>query len=295
MANLAVVADLVRRAKDAGAVLACFPENFNFMGSGPAASLAQAEALDAEGGWVARYGAVARRHAMWLSLGGFQEAAPPAADGSPRLYNTHVVISSEGRVVQAYRKLHLFDVELPSVVLKESSFTSPGDAVALADSPVGRLGLSTCYDLRFPELYTTLRAQGARVLLVPSAFTVKTGSAHWEVLLRARAIETQCYVVAAAQTGQHNEKRSTYGHAMIIDPWGTVVAQCSDGVGPTFAVADVDADLIDTLRSNMPVAAHRRDPAVLRSVSIATEASESGGASGAGAAAIGNAEDTPDK
>jgi predicted amidohydrolase len=167
------------------------------------------------------------------------------------------VVDHTGEGVAKYRKLHLFDVQLKNGShYKESSCTAAGDALVVTDSPAGMLGLSICYDLRFPELYRHLAQEGARILVIPAAFTLHTGKEHWEPLLRARAIENQCYVVAAAQTGKHNDRRETYGHAMIIDPWGTVVAQCSDG--PGLAVADVSAEFLDDVRRRIPVWTHRR-------------------------------------
>jgi predicted amidohydrolase len=169
-----------------------------------------------------------------------------------------VVLTTTGAVAAVYRKVHLFDA--PLVGLRESRLTSPGaePCVVCDGTPAGRLGLSVCYDLRFPELYAALRRRGgAHTLLVPSAFTVTTGRAHWELLLRARAVETQCYVVAAAQVGRHNGKRESFGRAMIVDPWGTIVAECEAGaVG--VAVAEIDLALVEGTRAKMPVASHAR-------------------------------------
>ncbi|KAL9259386.1 Deaminated glutathione amidase, chloroplastic/cytosolic-like protein [Drosera capensis] len=164
-----------------------------------------------------QYCSLARDSGIWLSLGGFQE---------------------KGSDDSQYRKIHLFDVDVPGgMVYKESSFTEAGEDIVALDTPVGRLGLTVCYDLRFPEIYEHLRFHHqAQVLLVPSAFTKITGQAHWEILLRARAIETQCYVIAAAQAGKHNQKRESFGDSLIIDPWGTVVDRLSTGI----AVAEID-------------------------------------------------------
>ena len=158
----------------------------------------------------------------------------------------------------SYNKTHLFDVNIPgSVALNESAYVTPGAVITPpVDTPLGKLGLGVCYDLRFPEFSQALTRAGAQILTYPSAFTVKTGMAHWESLLRARAIETQCYVIAAAQTGQHNDKRSSYGHSMIVDPWGVVLAQCGEGVG--VATANIDLDYLASVRTNMPVQTHRR-------------------------------------
>ncbi|KAJ4786214.1 Nitrilase [Rhynchospora pubera] len=155
------------------------------------------------------------------------------------------------------------------MVYKESSFTTQGDTVVAEDSPIGRLGLTVCYDLRFPELYQMLRFHyQAQVLLVPSAFTKVTGEAHWEILLRARAIETQCYVIAAAQAGKHNEKRESYGDSIIIDPWGTVIARLPDRLCTGFAVAEIDLSKIDTVRTKMPISTHRVLDSCWKSLSL---------------------------
>ncbi|CAN6329156.1 unnamed protein product [Urochloa humidicola] len=166
----------------------------------------------------------------------------------------------DGPIMQRYCSLAKFDVDVPgNMVYKESRFTTAGDTIVAVDSPFGRLGLTVCYDLRFPELYQILRFKHqAQVLLVPSAFTKVTGEAHWEILLRARAVETQCYVIAAAQAGKHNEKRESYGDSIIIDPWGTVVARLPDRLSTGFAVADLDLSKVESVRTRMPIAEHRK-------------------------------------
>ena len=248
--NLATVGDLVARAVARGARVLSLPECFAFVGESDGEVLRVMEPLS--GPLLTRYRALAHEHRLWLSLGGFPERGPDDA----RSYNTHVVVDDEGEIAATYRKLHLFDVEIGVSRYLESGAVARGDDVVTADSPVGKLGLSICYDLRFPELYLSLAQLGAEVLLVPAAFTLTTGKEHWEALLRARAIENQCYVAAAAQTGRHNPRRDTFGHAMIIDPWGTVVATCSDGTG--IAVADVDSSFIGAVRQRIPVWRHRR-------------------------------------
>jgi len=249
--NHATCRSLVEKAKARGAELLVLPENFAFMGEKDDESKAIAEPLD--GPLLARYRALAKEHEIWLCLGGFPERGP--ADG--RSFNTHVVVNADGEIAAAYRKLHLFDVDVAGGPrLLESKGTAPGDTLVTVDSPVGQLGLSICYDLRFPELYLSLAQAGAEVLLVPAAFTLTTGKEHWETLLRARAIETQCFVAAAAQRGVHNARRQSFGHAMIIDPWGTVVAQCADHTG--IAVAEVDLEWMTRVRQQIPVWNHRR-------------------------------------
>ena len=159
---------------------------------------------------------IAQQSQLWISGGGIHTAV--AAASSSKIYNTHVVINDQGQIQSFYHKIHLFDVSIPGKVqLKESNTTAPGQKLVVCDSPIGKLALTICYDMRFPEMYTQLVQQGgAQVILIPSAFTVPTGIAHWHALLRARAIENQCYVVAAAQVGQHNEKRKSYGHSLVL-------------------------------------------------------------------------------
>jgi predicted amidohydrolase len=204
---------------------------------------------------------------LWLSLGGFPEKIPSSqttkrddkGNGNEKVYNTHIVLDDKGDIKALYRKIHLFDVNIPNgPVLQESKYTAPGSEVVVIDSPIGRLGLSTCYDLRFPEMYEALVKKGAEVLLVPSAFTVLTGQAHWEILLRARAIETQCYVLASAQAGQHNEKRASYGHSLIVDPWGKVVEDAGGEASPALVVAEIDLKRLYEIRAKIPVQLHRR-------------------------------------
>ncbi|KAL2526135.1 Nitrilase-like protein 2 [Abeliophyllum distichum] len=253
-ANFATCSHLVKEAASAGAKLLCFPENFSYVGSKSGDSLKIAESLD--GPVMTKYCSLARESNIWLSLGGFQEKGPDDA----HLCNTHVLIDDAGNIRSTFRKMHLFDVDVPGgAVYKESSFTEAGKDIVAVDSPFGCLGLTVCYDLRFPELYQQLRFHhDAQVLLVPAAFTTVTGQAHWEVLLRARAIETQCYVIAAAQAGKHSDERESYGDSMIIDPWGTVIGRLPDRLSTGIAVADIDFSLIDSVRSKMPIAQHRK-------------------------------------
>ncbi|XP_058716214.1 deaminated glutathione amidase isoform X2 [Poecile atricapillus] len=246
---------LVRRAAARGARAVFLPEGFDFIGDSPQQSLALAEPLD--GDIVGRYQQLARECDVWLSLGGFHERGQDW-DSTGRIYNCHLLLDNSGVLVAAYRKLHLFDAALPGApALCESSFTNPGrELLPPIATPVGKLGLAVCYDLRFPELAQALRGAGAQILTFPSAFTVPTGAAHWEVLLRARAIECQCYVVAAAQTGRHNPSRASWGHSLVADPWGTVVAQCQEG--PGLCLAQLDLAYLEQVRRGLPVHGHRR-------------------------------------
>ncbi len=252
-ANYAACAKLVREAVERGCKIVFFPECFSFIGAAQGEAQRVAEPLD--GPLMGRYRKLASEHSVWLSLGGFQEKG--GEDG--RIFNTHVVLDASGAIQASYRKIHLYDA--PFVGLVESRQALAGDRLASCESPAGKLGLSICYDVRFPELYQKLTfVHGAQLLLVPSAFAMKTGEAHWETLLRCRAIETQCYVVAAAQAGLHNtdgNQRRSWGHAIAFDPWGTAVASHgADGEG--VATFEVDLDLLDTTRQNMPMDRHRR-------------------------------------
>uniref|UniRef100_A0A165WDC8 CN hydrolase domain-containing protein n=1 Tax=Daucus carota subsp. sativus TaxID=79200 RepID=A0A165WDC8_DAUCS len=248
-ANFSTCSRLVKEAASAGAKMLCFPENFSYVGAALGDSLKIAEPLD--GPIMKGYCSLARESNIWLSLGGFQEKGSDDA----HLRNTHVLIDNAGNIKSTYSKMHLFDVDVPGgAVYKESSFTEAGKEIVAVDSPVGRLGLTVCYDLRFPEIYQQLRFHHeAQVMLVPSAFTKVTGEAHWEILLRARAIETQCYVIAAAQAGKHSEKRESFGETLIIDPWGSVIGRLPDRVSTGLAVADIDFSLLDSVREKMPI------------------------------------------
>lgn len=249
--NFETCRQLVQQAKERGARLVSLPENFAFLGEKDGDVLGQKRPLESD--LVKRYRALAAEHHLWLSLGGFAEDGPDERHA----YNAHLLVDDEGGLRAVYRKLHLFDVDLADgTSLRESNGIAAGDDVVVADSPVGKLGLSICYDLRFAELYLALTKLGAEVLLVPAAFTATTGKAHWETLLRARAIENQAYVAAAAQFGRHNPRRESHGNAMIVDPWGAVIARCSDGTG--VAVADVDLGYIERVRGRVPVLQHRR-------------------------------------
>lgn len=176
-----------------------------------------------------------------------------------RCHNTSLLFGPAGELIASYRKMHLFDVDIPGgVSFAESRTCARGSELVVASTSLGEIGLSICYDLRFPELYRALLDRGAQILTVPSAFTLMTGKDHWHVLLRARAIETQCYVLAPGQWGAHDDEglRRSYGHSVIIDPWGTVVAECSDGEG--LCVAEIDLDRVASVRRSMPLSQHRQ-------------------------------------
>jgi predicted amidohydrolase len=255
--NFEVVADLCSQAKDRGCAMLFLPECFAFIGVKGTDALAVMEPMD--GPLLGRYRELAAKHRLWLSLGGFPETGPDRGD---RRFNAHVIVDASGEIRASYRKIHLFDVDMGDVngpVLMESRTAAAGETLVTCDSPAGKLGLTVCYDLRFPEMFARLRYElGCEMMLVPSAFTKPTGQAHWETLLRARAIETQSYVVAAAQAGAHSEGRASHGHAMVVDPWGKVVAEL-DGEETGIAVADVDLGYLKDVRSRIPVETHRRD------------------------------------
>ncbi|RZU52541.1 putative amidohydrolase [Krasilnikovia cinnamomea] len=249
-ANLTVARDLLDQAAAAGADLAVLPEYVDYLG--PADGAPKPEPTDGEFGSF--FAAAARELGMWVHAGSFHETGPD--DG--RTYNTTMVFDPTGRLAATYRKIHLYDVEIPGrVSYRESNSVAPGDETVVADIAGIRTGLSICYDLRFPELYRRLAVDGdAQVLVVPAAFMMHTGRDHWEVLLRARAIENQCYVVAAGQIGDHEPSRTCFGRSMIIDPWGTVLAQAPDTVG--IVTADLDLARLRTIRSELPSLANRR-------------------------------------
>jgi predicted amidohydrolase len=249
-ANLARAEALVRDAAARGAGLVVLPEVFAWRG--PAAGEA-AIAEPVPGPTTARLCALARELGLWLVAGSLHERA----DGEPRVFNTSCLIDPRGEIVARYRKLHLFDVDLPGrVVIQESATRAPGTEVVTSATELGTLGLSICYDLRFPELYRRLSLAGADVLLVPSAFTFPTGAAHWEVLLRARAVENQCYVVAANQAGASPQGVADWGDSMIVDPWGRVLARAGDG--EAVVSAEIDLDYLARVRRELPALAHVR-------------------------------------
>ena len=250
--NLAAAEALVRRAAGYGARLVATPENTNYLGPHEE-KVRLAEPLD--GPVCERFAALAAELEIHLLLGSFNEAS----DEPGRCHNTSVLFGPGGDRLAVYRKIHLFDVDIsPEVRFTESATVAGGDRLVVADTPVGRLGLSICYDLRFPELYVELLERGAQILTVPSAFTLRTGKDHWEPLLRTRAIENRCYLVAPAQSGRHDDGglRESWGHAMIVDPWGQVVASASDG--PGLAIAEIDLDRVDRVRRGLPVEEHRQ-------------------------------------
>lgn len=250
--NLAAASKWVGEAAAQGAELIALPENFAFLrsegGAVPCAQGLDGEIVGALREW-------ARRHHAWIVGGTFHEAIA----GDERVSNTSVAVAPSGEIAAVYRKIHLFDVDLRAqggVAYRESDRVAPGADVVHFDTPFGGVGLSVCYDVRFPELYRRLVERGVRFLCVPAAFARETGRDHWEVLLRARAIENQCYVLAPAQCGEHPGGRLTYGRSMIVDPWGLVLARAADRPGPVLAECPAEAQ--DRIRATLPALRHRR-------------------------------------
>jgi predicted amidohydrolase len=249
-ANWRSAEELVRRAAALGARLVATPENTNYLGPHDE-KVRRAEPLD--GPTCRRFGGLAADLGIHVLLGSFNEASPQPG----RCFNTSVLFGPEGAPWAVYRKLHLFDVELPGrVSVRESATRAPGTGVVTVPTELGTLGLSICYDLRFPELYRTLVRAGAEILVVPSAFTFPTGAAHWEVLCRARAVENQCYLIAADQTGTSPHGFADFGDSLIVDPWGRVLARAGDG--EDVVTADVDLAYLARVRRELPCLAHVR-------------------------------------
>ena len=266
-ANLAAAGDLIRRAADAGADFITTPEVVAMMEAGRDNIRAKA-ADEPNHPALAAFRSLAAETGKWLLVG----SLTIKEDDGP-LYNRSFLLDPEGRIVARYDKIHMFDVNLANgASYRESNAYRSGGAAVLADLPWARLGMTICYDLRFPYLYRDLAHAGAQVLTIPSAFTRTTGEAHWHVLLRARAIETGCFVIAAAQCGSHPGNRHTYGHSLMIAPWGEIIAEA--GTAPGVIAADIDTALVDTARGRVPSLEHDREygaPAVVNMVADAAE------------------------
>ena len=252
-ANLLEAERLISEAAKSGARLVVLPENFAFMGKADREQSTLKEA-DGDGPLQDFLGQTAARYGVWL-VGG---TIPMYADDSSKVRAACLVFNGKGNRVARYDKTHLFDVHLVETEERyiESEIIEPGQDVVVVKTPFGRLGVAVCYDLRFPEIFRKMLDKGVQILAVPSAFTAITGKAHWEILVRARAIENLVYVVAAAQGGYHVSGRETHGHSMIVDPWGTVLVEAPKG--PGFIVSSVDKDYLITVRRNFPAIHHRR-------------------------------------
>jgi predicted amidohydrolase len=248
-ANIARAAELTDVAAAAGAQLIALPEYLQYRGSDEGY---RASAHPIPGPFTAPFADIARRHSCWILVGSLAETSPDPQ----RPYNTSTLIGPDGEIVARYRKIHLFDVDVDrGPVGQESSMVTGGDEPVVADLAGARLGMTICYDLRFPELYRTLALEGAEILAVPSNFAERTGRDHWEVLLRARAIENGAWVIAPSQIGGLSGQPA-YGHSMVIDPWGIVVAQAPDREAIVHAV--IDTDRVAAVRRQIPALANRR-------------------------------------
>lgn len=249
-ANVETAIRLCVAAIREGAQLVVVPEGFAYLGDSKSGI---AEYIPGNGPILRRFIDLARDSKTEIVLGGFWERIVD----SNKVHNACIHINATGEVAAVYRKIHLFDVDLPDgTSLRESDSVVAGEGAVTTETRFGRLGLTVCYDVRFPELYRKLVDQGAIAMAVPAAFTLTTGKDHWHVLLRARAIESQSYVIAAAQTGRHFGQRVSYGHALICDPWGCVLAECGEGEG--YALANIDPDVVARVRRQLPSLAHRK-------------------------------------
>lgn len=252
-ANLLEAEKLIAEAAAAGAKLVALPENFAIMGMNELDKVKVRE-QDGSGPIQDFLAGVAKKYGVWV-VGG---TIPLAADAPNKVRATCLIFDDQGRRVARYDKIHLFDVSVPdsSEVYRESDSVEAGNQPCVIDTPFGKLGIAVCYDLRFPEFFRPMSRQGLDILVIPSAFTAKTGAAHWEILLRARAIENLSYVIAPNQGGFHINGRQTYGHSMIIDPWGVVLDCYKTGAG--FVYGDIDKNRLEKTRASFPVLEHRR-------------------------------------
>lgn len=251
-ANLATTARLLKHAAEKKAALAVLPENFALMRKEPEDVLKIKETLG-QGKIQDFLAEQARKYRMWL-VGG---TIPITTEDPNKIYATSLVFDDQGNSVAHYDKMHLFDVIIGKEEHHESKLITHGKHPVLVDTPFGKIGLAVCYDIRFPELFRYYFANGAEIFVLPTAFTVPTGQAHWEALTRARAIENFSYLIAACQTGTHTNGRSTYGHSMIIDPWGKILASLPEGEG--IITAELDLHYLHEVREKMPVFKHRRE------------------------------------
>lgn len=251
--NLVEAARWIAQAAEQGARLIVLPENFAHMGLAETDKLALAE-TPGDGPIQAFLSQQAKMHQVWL-VGG---TLPMAGSTPTRVRAACLVYDDQGRQVARYDKVHLFDVSITATqeTYLESDTIEPGDQLTVVTTPFGRMGLAVCYDLRFPEMFRAMAQSGLDLLVIPAAFTATTGQAHWEILLRARAVENLCYVVASGQGGRHTNGRETFGESMIVDPWGKVVSRLAQG--PGVVTASLDPHLLENLRRNFPVLIHRR-------------------------------------
>jgi deaminated glutathione amidase len=251
--NAQSIGQMVQQAAEQGADMLFTPEMAGYLDRNRARA-ADTLRNEADDPVLAKVREAAARHGLWVHIGSLPMKDE---DGDGRWVNRSFMIDSNGDIRARYDKIHLFDVDLATgESWRESSVYRPGQEVVAVDTPWARMGLSVCYDMRFPDLYRALTNAGATVLLMPAAFTVPTGQAHWHVLLRARAIEAGCFVIAAAQSGHHEDGRETYGHSLVVDPWGEVVLDMGEGAG--LALAEIDLSRVEDVRGRVPAIANRR-------------------------------------
>jgi deaminated glutathione amidase len=260
-ANLDRLMSAIKAAADGGAAMLFTPEMSSLIDRDRARA-ARSIANEAEDPTLRAVARAATEHRIWVALG---SAAVAHESASGKNANRSLLFDDKGQICARYDKIHLFDVDLPTgESWRESSAYEAGQGLSVVETPVGRIGLSICYDIRFPSLYQRLSEGGAEIMTIPAAFTVPTGAAHWHVLLRSRAIENACWIVAAAQTGLHEDGRKTYGHSLVVNPWGEVTLDMGEGAGLAFA--EIDLAQVSAARSRIPVIAHRRplaEPVVL--------------------------------
>lgn len=247
--NITKALNFIEDAANKGADLVVLPEYVDFMGADEE-KVNHGETIP--GPTSEAFARKAKECGVFLNCGSILEVAD-----ENHVYNTSLLIDRDGKIIATYRKIHLYDADFEKrYTEKESDTIKPGNKIVTADTPFGKVGLTICYDLRFPELFRSLAVQGAKVIFVPAAFPLYTGAHHWEILLRARAIENQCYIVAAGQIGTSPPNRVTFGNSMIIDPWGTILAKPQEGEG--IAVQDIDLEYVDQLRKSAPNFLHRK-------------------------------------
>ena len=247
--NFSKIEDFTSYASKQGALMIFLPEGFNFLGR-LGEGMQHAQPLT--GSYISQYKSLARSNKIWMSLGGFQELSK----NPNKYYNSQIILNDSGDIVSVYRKMYLFDVKIDeNITMHESKYCLAGEKISeVVQTPIGKLGMGICYDLRFPEVFRTLSVGGAEVLSIPAAFMEKTGYAHWDILLRARAIENSAYVVASAQDGTHEAGRVSYGHSSVIDPWGIPISVSSNG--ERCNIVDIELETVHSSRKRLPVLSH---------------------------------------
>ncbi|APG63036.1 nitrilase [Sphingorhabdus lutea] len=257
--NFEMMAAAIGRASANGAAAYFAPEMSILLDRDRVRSAPSIEKIS-EIAFIARFKLLAKKYAIWLHLGSFAQCISDEAGQNGKRANRSIIINADGEIIAQYDKIHLFDVDLSSgESWRESSIYRAGPRPVIAPSPLGDMGLSICYDVRFPDLYSHYAKSSISAIAVPAAFTVPTGQAHWHILLRARAIEAEAFVIAAAQCGNHQDGRQTYGHSLVIDPWGNILLDMGQGENGDIGYADIDMARIDDVRAQIPVHQNRRD------------------------------------